>query len=97
MPGFSVIADRPIIARAQRHSVAIMAEISGPTVEPFLSLILNLSSSGLLIGEAGRLQVGDVFHLRLPGVPPRYCQIVRLKKGGGAGARFKDTIVANGS
>lgn len=86
------VFNQQLIARARRYSVSFIVEISGPTVGSFLCRVSNISSSGMLIEEAGGLKVGDAFYAQFPGMPARLCVIARLRKGGGAGAKFKGPI-----
>jgi hypothetical protein len=80
--------DQRITPRAKRHDVDVYAEIGGPTVHPFRSRVLNISASGMLLAEAGQLQIGDVVISRIAGRGATLCKIVRLKNGS-AGVKFE--------
>lgn len=80
--------------RAKRYSFDFSVLVSGPTISPFTSRVINISRSGLLLEDAGALQVGDVVSISLPEQRPTLCSVVRLSKGG-AGIKFQTAAVAN--
>jgi hypothetical protein len=82
---------RPV-PRAERHDVDLYAEVAGPTVQAFRSRVRNISSSGMLLAEAGQLRIGDVIYAKIAGRPATLCKIVRVRNGS-AGVKFDDSAL----
>lgn len=82
---------RPLTPRAERHLVAFDVDVEGPTTPAYRTPVRNVSASGMLLKDAGALQVGDVLSARLPSLGPIVCRVVRLR-GGEAGVKFDRTI-----
>lgn len=87
--------DRVLTPRAKRYPFDLPVHVSGPTISPFTSRVINISKSGLLLEDAGGLQVGDVVSVSLPNQRPALCSVARLSKTGGAGIKFETQVVAN--
>jgi hypothetical protein len=87
--------DREFTARAKRYAFDFSVMVSGPTISPFTSRVSNISRSGMLLENAGALQVGDVVTVSLPDQRPTLCSVVRLSRSGGAGIKFTSLTGAN--
>lgn len=83
--------DRPLVPRADRHTVSFEVDIEGPTTRAFRTPVRNVSASGMLLKVAAGLQVGDVVSARLPRLGIITCRVVRLRAGE-AGVKFDRTI-----
>ena len=83
--------NRPLIPRADRHSVSFEVDIEGPTTRAYRTPVRNVSASGMLLKDAAALQVGDVISARLPQLGIITCRVVRLRAGE-AGVKFDRTI-----
>lgn len=84
---------RPDAAREAICDFSVV--VSGPTIAPFTSRVVNISRSGLLLETAGCLQVGDVVSIALPDQRPTLCSVARLSRTGGAGIKFTSQRAAN--
>ncbi|KQT31746.1 hypothetical protein ASG29_07445 [Sphingomonas sp. Leaf412] len=82
---------RPLTPRADRHTVGFDVDIEGPTTPAYRTPVRNVSASGMLLKDAGVLQVGDVLSARLPRLGPIVCRVVRLRAGE-AGVKFDRAI-----
>lgn len=74
-------ADPTLVPRAERHTVAFDVDVEGPTTPAYRTPVRNVSASGMLLKDAGALQVGDVLSARLPQLGLIVCRVVRLRGG----------------
>ncbi len=86
--------NRPLVPRADRHTVGFDVDIEGPTTRAYRTPVRNVSASGMLLKDAATLQVGDVVSARLPRLGLITCRVVRLRAGE-AGVKFDRTIAVS--
>lgn len=87
----AVLDPTHFVKRAERLELSFPTEISGPTTAPFVTLAMNISRSGMLVDDAGSLQVNDVVTATVPKLGPVLCRVARLSKGR-AGLKFAANI-----
>ncbi|SEN37975.1 hypothetical protein SAMN05192583_2664 [Sphingomonas gellani] len=87
----AVLDHTRFVKRAERLELSFPTEISGPTTAPFTALAMNISRSGMLVDDAGSLQVDDFVIAILPKLGGVLCRVARLSKGR-AGLKFDREI-----